>query len=123
MDTVNSVALNDADIARLPLKEQTLLKYVKQLTKEPAKMNDALTQEMRTVGWSDEEIFEASFITSLFAFFNRMAESYGLGFEAPWRPPAGVKWPAEEPPPPAPKPAAKPAPKPAKPATHKPKKR
>lgn len=115
METVNAVALHDADIAKLPTKEQVLLKYVRVLTREPWKVDDALTEELRKAGWSDEEIFEASFITSLFAFFNRMAESYGLGFGSPWRPPEGIKWEADpSAAPPAPKPEVKPAP-PAKP--------
>ena len=31
-------------------------------------------------GYTDEQIFEASFITAMFAFFNRMADAYGLDY-------------------------------------------
>lgn len=63
-------------------KEQALLGYVKVLTLEPAKVRDTDVQHLRNVGWSDEQIFEASFVTSLFAFFNRMADAYGLDYPA-----------------------------------------
>jgi len=42
---------------------------------------------MRSVGWTDEEIFEAAFDTALFAFFNRMADAYGLDYPTGgWQP-------------------------------------
>jgi alkylhydroperoxidase family enzyme len=69
-------------------REQALLDYVKVLTLEPAEVRDAHVERMRKSGWNDEQIFEASFITSLFAFFNRMADAYGLDYPANgWFPP------------------------------------
>ena len=69
-------------------KEQALLDYVKVLTLTPADMKDELVERLRKMGWSDPEVFEASFITSLFAFFNRMADAYGLDYSANcWLPP------------------------------------
>jgi alkylhydroperoxidase family enzyme len=61
-------------------RERALLDYVKLLTLSPADVKDAHVQRLRDTGWSDEQIFEASFITSLFAFFNRMADAYGLDY-------------------------------------------
>jgi alkylhydroperoxidase family enzyme len=55
---------------------------VKVLTLEPAKVTDQHSERMRAAGWTDEQIFEASFVTALFAFFNRMAEAYGLDYAA-----------------------------------------
>ena len=46
----------------------------------PGDLRDTDTQKLREGGWKDEEIFEASFITALFAFFNRMAAAYGLDY-------------------------------------------
>jgi len=86
------VALADGDLSSLPPREQALLRYVGVLTREPSKVTDAMGQSLRGLGWSDEELFETSFITALFAFFNRMAEAYGLGFDGAWRPPAGSVW-------------------------------
>lgn len=76
------------DDVRLEEKERSLLEFVKVLTLEPAKTRDAHVERMRKAGWKDEEIFEASFITALFAFFNRMADAYGLDYPAQgWFPP------------------------------------
>jgi hypothetical protein len=61
-------------------KELALLEYVKVLTLEPGNVKDAHVEKLRKVGWTDEQIFEASFITALFAFFNRMADAYGLDY-------------------------------------------
>ena len=84
---MDAVATTKVDEAALPPKERVLLHYVETLTLRPADVTDAMTQDLRNAGWKDEEIFEAAFITSLFAFFNRMADAYGLDY-APggWRP-------------------------------------
>lgn len=85
---VDRVALGDLEKAELSEKERALLDYVKVLTLEPAKVRDALVERMRKAGWTDEQIFEASFVTSLFAFFNRMADAYGLDYPGGgWMPP------------------------------------
>lgn len=69
-------------------KEQALLDYVRVLTLTPANTKDADVEKCRKAGWTDPEIFEASFITALFAFFNRMADAYGLDYSANyWLPP------------------------------------
>jgi alkylhydroperoxidase family enzyme len=69
-------------------KEQALLDFVKVLTLAPADVADVHVTRLRKVGWNEEEIFEASFITSLFAFFNRMADAYGLDYPPTgWLPP------------------------------------
>ena len=69
-------------------KERELLGYVKRLTLEPAKTTDLDVEALRKVGWTDDQIFETTFTTALFAFFNRMAEGFGLGYDARgWMPP------------------------------------
>jgi alkylhydroperoxidase family enzyme len=69
-------------------KELALLSFVKRLTLEPAKTTDLDVEALRKVGWTDDQIFEANFITALFAFFNRMAEGFGLGYDLRgWLPP------------------------------------
>jgi len=79
----------------MPPKERALLGYVEVLTLRPAEVTDELTEGLRTAGWKDEEIFEAAFVTALFAFFNRMSESYGLDWvPGGWRPPAASAFPA-----------------------------
>ena len=73
-------------------KERVLLEYVKALTLEPARVRDADVAKLRKAGWNDEQIFEATFDTALFAFFNRMADAYGLDYPADgWHPPGEEK--------------------------------
>ncbi|HEU4751784.1 MAG TPA: peroxidase [Armatimonadota bacterium] len=79
---VDALATGDVDGAQLSDKERALMEYVKVLTLEPAKVRDTDVERLRKAGWKDEEIFEASFITALFAFFNRMADAYGLDYPA-----------------------------------------
>ena len=76
-----------------------MLTYVKLLTERPGQLRDTDTDAARTAGWTDEEISEAAFITALFAFFNRMADAYGLEY------PPGGYLPPEDRTEPQPKPA------------------
>jgi alkylhydroperoxidase family enzyme len=85
---VDSIGTAKVSESKVTEKERALLDYVKVLTLEPAKVRDADVERLRTAGWKDDEIFEASFITSLFAFFNRMADAYGLDYNPErWMPP------------------------------------
>lgn len=87
-EDVDHIGQGEAEKARLPEKERLLLQYVKVLTLEPAKVTDQQVEGLRKAGWNDNEIAEASFNTALFAFFNRMAEAYGLDYgERAWFPP------------------------------------
>ncbi len=86
---VDAVALGDPSKAPgLKPAERVLLTYIKRLTLEPAKITDLDIEGLRKAGWKDIEIYEATFVGSLFAFYNRMANAYGLDM-APngWRPP------------------------------------
>jgi len=38
-------------------------------------------QKLRDVGWKEEQIAEAVYIIALFAFFNRVADAFGLSSE------------------------------------------
>jgi alkylhydroperoxidase family enzyme len=79
-ELVDAVAQGKRDSPAIDEKHRNLLHYVEKLTLKPADVRDTDVQKLRDGGWKDEEIFEASFITSLFAFFNRMADAYGLDY-------------------------------------------
>jgi alkylhydroperoxidase family enzyme len=86
---VDALATGDVEHAKLAEKEKALLAYVKVLTLEPGSVRDADVNRLRKSGWTEEEIMEASFTTALFAFFNRMADAYGLDYPTGgWFPPA-----------------------------------
>jgi alkylhydroperoxidase family enzyme len=85
---VDHIALATPDSASLSEKERALLEFVRVLTLEPAKTRDSHVDKMRRLGWTDPQIFEAAFVTSLFAFLNRMADAYGLDYRMNrWIPP------------------------------------
>lgn len=87
-EDVDQIGQGAAQNAALTNRERVLLDYVKVLTLEPAKVTDADVERLRKVGWNDEQIFEASFVTAMFAFYNRMADAYGLDYNPEkWMPP------------------------------------
>ena len=75
------MARGDLQAAALTPKERALLGFVKTVTLTPAAVTDAQVVQLRRLGWRDEQIFEATFDTSLFALFNRIADVYGLQYE------------------------------------------
>ena len=58
--------------------ERALLVYVEQITKDAAGSTHADVQKLRDAGWGEDPIAEAVYITALFAFFNRVADAFGV---------------------------------------------
>jgi len=65
----------------LPLDEKTkvLLRLMTKVSQESYKIVDADWDTAKAVGWTEEELLEAHFTTSLFGFITRMVDSLGLG--------------------------------------------
>jgi alkylhydroperoxidase family enzyme len=76
--TIEALAHGDIDAATLDEAERALMEFVKLVTLEAYKTTAEEVQKLRDVGWSDEQIAEAVYITALFAFFNRVADAFGL---------------------------------------------
>ena len=55
-----------------------MLEYAAKLTLRPAEMTDEDTQRLHDAGFSDEQVWEATFTVSIFSMFNRMADAFGL---------------------------------------------
>lgn len=73
-------ALGRGELASAPVTEaeRALLSWVELLTRHAYKNTAADVQQVRDAGWSDEQISEAAYIAALFAFFNRVADAFGL---------------------------------------------
>jgi alkylhydroperoxidase family enzyme len=73
-------ALRERNLHAAPISpaERTLLQYVQLLTETPWKATSQDAQRLREAGWSDPQIAEGVYITALFAFFNRVADAFGL---------------------------------------------
>jgi len=54
------------------------LEYVELVTKAAFKTTPEDVQKLRDVGWKEEQIAEAVYVTAMFAFFNRVADAFGI---------------------------------------------
>jgi uncharacterized peroxidase-related enzyme len=77
-ETVKALARGDLESAGLSPAERALLQYVEQVTRHAERTTHADVQRLRDLGWTDEQIGEAVYITALFAFFNRVADAFGV---------------------------------------------
>jgi alkylhydroperoxidase family enzyme len=64
--------------AELTASERALLHYVELVTKAAYKTTPEDVQHLRDIGWKEEQIAEAVYITAMFAFFNRVADAFGI---------------------------------------------
>ena len=48
------------------------------ITKAAPRSTAEDVQKLRDAGWSDDQISEAVYVTALFAFFNRIADAFGV---------------------------------------------
>ena len=66
------------DEAGLTPAERTLLDYVELITRAAYRSTAEDVEKLRVAGWSENQIAEAVYITALFAFFNRVADAFGV---------------------------------------------
>ena len=66
------------DDAGLTPAERTLLDYVELITRSAARSTPDDVQKLRDAGWEEDQIAEAVYVTAMFAFFNRVADAFGI---------------------------------------------
>ncbi len=66
------------DEAGLTEAERALLDYVKLITDAAYRSTAEDVQKVRDAGWKEDKIAEAVYITAMFAFFNRVADAFGV---------------------------------------------
>jgi alkylhydroperoxidase family enzyme len=54
------------------------LQYAELVTKAAYKTTPEDVQKLRDVGWKEAQIAEAVYVTAMFAFFNRVADAFGV---------------------------------------------
>ena len=54
------------------------MEYVKLITEAAYRSTAEDVQKLREAGWQEDQIAEAVFIAALFAFFNRVADAFGV---------------------------------------------
>jgi alkylhydroperoxidase family enzyme len=55
-----------------------LLEYVELITRAAYRSTHQDVQKLRAAGWLEEQIAEAVYVTAMFAFFNRVADAFGV---------------------------------------------
>ena len=73
-------ALAQGDLAGAGLSdaERGLLEYVSKVTEAAYRTTHDDVQKLRDLGWTEPQIAEAVYITAMFAFFNRVADAFGI---------------------------------------------
>jgi alkylhydroperoxidase family enzyme len=75
---VQAIANGKLEEAGLSSAEQALLDYVTKVTEAAYRTTSEDVQSLRNHGWTEPQIAEAVYITAMFAFFNRVADAFGI---------------------------------------------
>jgi alkylhydroperoxidase family enzyme len=73
-----AIAAGDLERAGLTDAERALLDYVRKVTEAAPCTTPEDVQRLRDAGWSEPQIAEAVYVTAMFAFFNRVADAFGI---------------------------------------------
>jgi uncharacterized peroxidase-related enzyme len=75
---VQALVRGNIDEADLSPAERVLLDYVAKVTEAAYRTTSDDVQNLRDHGWTEPQIAEAVYITAMFAFFNRVADAFGI---------------------------------------------
>ncbi len=75
---MSSILEGKLDEAGLTPAERILLAYVELVTRAASQTSHADVQKLREAGWTENQIAEAVYVTAMFAFFNRVADAFGV---------------------------------------------
>jgi len=75
---VNAILEGKLDQAGLTSAERALLEYAELVTRAAYRSTAEDVQKLRDAGWKEEQIAESVYVTALFAFFNRVADAFGI---------------------------------------------
>jgi len=75
---VKALAEGKLDEAGLSPAERALLEYAGSVTEAAYRTTKEDVEKLRDHGWTEPQIAEAVYITAMFAFFNRVADAFGI---------------------------------------------
>jgi alkylhydroperoxidase family enzyme len=75
---VSAILEGKLDEAGLTPAERVLLDYVDLITRAAPRSTPDDVQKVRDAGWKEDQIAEAVYVTAMFAFFNRVADAFGI---------------------------------------------
>ena len=73
-----AVAEGRLDDASISSAERALLDYARLITEAASRSTHEDVQKLRQAGWNDDQISEAVYVIAMFAFFNRVADAFGV---------------------------------------------
>lgn len=68
----------DLEAAGLQPRERLLLDFVETVARHAYRVTDRQVDELRSAGWSDEQIAEAVYVTALFSLLVRLADAFDI---------------------------------------------
>jgi uncharacterized peroxidase-related enzyme len=75
---VEALARGDLESAPVTDAERALLRFVETVTRHAYRTTENDVALLRGHGWTDPQIAEAVYVTAMFAFFNRVADAFGI---------------------------------------------
>ena len=77
-ELLSALSNGTLDAPSISAKDRRLLSFTRKVTTESYKVTPEDMQHLNDAGWSQLQIAEATHIAALFAFFNRVANTFGL---------------------------------------------
>jgi hypothetical protein len=71
--------LNDLDNAPISDKDRTLYAFIRKMVRESTSIGQEDVDVARKAGWSDEALYDAITVCSLFQFYNNWIDATGVG--------------------------------------------
>ena len=73
-------ALRDGNLGAADLDEphRELMAFVETVTRHAYRVTDEQVRRLRSLGWTDEQIAETTYVTALFSLFVRLADTFGI---------------------------------------------
>ena len=71
--------LNDLDNAPISEKDRTLYAFIKKMVRASTSITQNDVDVARKAGWSDEALYDAITVCSLFQFYNNWIDATGVG--------------------------------------------
>ncbi len=75
---VAAISEGRIDEAGLTPAERALMEYTRRVTEAAYRTTEEDVQKLRDSGWNDDQISEAVYTMGMFAFFNRVADAFGI---------------------------------------------
>ena len=71
--------LNDLDNAPISSKDRTLYAFIRKMVRDSTSIGQEDVDVARKAGWSDEALYDAITVCSLFQFYNNWIDATGVG--------------------------------------------